>query len=294
MDLMGFLMNLAAHSIAQAPLKNANMLDIIAFLLEDDNCTKGAQSVKAAFITAFLVGREEKKEDDMLPLSVGSDTMVRLMLNTLRHVLDGVNGEDHLYVSDFPLMTIIKSFLYMSTSDSHKNILASGPLLGMLMEPLSAFVNKTPLNATTDSFVTNVGLVGMVIETLLQLSFVHDDTDELQEKFMDTTSGVKDMMECLVSNTELGEDAIKHAKLLLSRVRPRDNAAVHEMSKKKLTHIFVSYCWAAPAHPEHVTEFTRRLRNRGYEVWQDKVECGVTVLHLHDYTALILCAAGWV
>ena len=303
---LDFIMRLSSLECAVGPLKAAGALEIIPPIAAiADN---GSVSLRGLFTIAFLVGKQEGTSREASLMTARAHSL-DLMLAVFQSVLDIADGTDYDF-GQFRLRTMIHACLIMSISDTNKRNLATPTLLTLLMRVLTLFAENKPelIKTVQGGGSSNVGGGGndvvcaeLAIETLLQLSFVHEENSALTSQFMTPATGVLSMMERLQSNTKLTKAGLRNVSALLSRLRPEaarpaapapaptpapapaQVAASSGQSAPVVSgprsHIMISYCWRKEARPDLVVKMCGLLTQAGYDVWRDEVMINASITY---------------
>ena len=132
----------------------------------------------------------------------------------------------------------------------------------------------------------------LTIEVLTLLSFLYEDTEDLQKNLMTPDSKVVDRIEALLTGdaaAKLSREAVENAKLLHKRlttsnqlsVSPEENTSsassladstgISIVPSAKPFHLMCSYCWSKDSKPELVKATAEGLVVAGRDVWRDEV-----------------------
>jgi hypothetical protein len=302
-ETLTFLMNLASYEIAISPLKESGALDIVPKILMIES--NGCQGLKAMFIVAFLVGRDEQSRSTASLLHARPDTIDQLV-GVLGEVLDKKNGKDYTF-GDFCLRVVLQACLAVSVSDSNKQVLVQGSLPSLLVRTLDLFASNSPRLSTSRGTAGGGGddaqSAELAIETLMQLSFAFDDDEELRQWLLVPDSGAAAVLHRLTESKDkkISVESLRNVNHLLRRVNgglciskrkerksfsSSSDVAIdgapssgpesvsinnHSVTAAKPTHVMISYCWNAKAKPELVKLLAEMLRQKGLDVWRDEV-----------------------
>lgn len=201
---LSFIMNMANHDIAIPVLKasDPNPVHVMTSILQHQS-SGAAQSLKAMFTIAFLIGREEHTLT-LSDILVSRPDMIHNMVEVLEVTLQGRHGHDYRF-GTFNLQLIIHACLAVSVSEKNKARLAETPVIGLLKTVLDMFVNnEDPIPAPKDSILSCGGgrsdslSAALAIETLLQLSFTYEENEALQEHLMPPGNGLLNTVKGLV------------------------------------------------------------------------------------------------
>ena len=292
---LSFLMNMAYYDSCVSPLMAAETLHVMEDILATLEAN-GAESLKAMIVVGFLLGREES-DNNMLQ---ARPEIIELILQALKCSLCGQHGMGYRY-GTFRLHLLLRACLVMAVSDSNKTQLASEWLVRLLKEELlDRYVQGKPaVTPPSDSVhrgeggMDDVVAVELAIETLLQLSFLYDDNEALQQYLMTPAVGLLECMTALLSSTQAGRlnpQALRNADFLRSRLEvphappgslknsdegiEGDGSGVGKGGVDgdcRRSHIMLSYCWHEDARPELVKALAQQLREvHGYDVWRDE------------------------
>lgn len=270
-------MNLTEWESARQQLKDASAVEILSSLLPYDHF----QSLTASMAYAFLIGRDEQGPHvEILRKVVIIQRLVDLLSNTLRKT-----GGDGYQYGLFRLKVVIHACLELSMSDGNKEKLATPNVRDHLIEVIQ---NASPNGKGVDVYnsITDVTqAASYAIDTLLQLSFIYEDSNELISPTGLYPSSCN-LSSVLTTFAEYSNSAIIGTSigLLLSRISPSSDAinavtgkgtarvsSIVSTSDVDGKHIMLSYCWKKAAKPELVASLAMALRSKGYEVWRDVV-----------------------
>jgi hypothetical protein len=179
------LMVIGRDAIAGETLKRLGAVDLIAPLVNDT----GIQGLKAAFVIAFMTGKDEAMSNKKSLLEANPN-MADLLSSVLSNSMQGKGGPGYTF-GNFDLNVIVAAILSLSVSDSNKNILVSKPLLQPLRQVLQLFCDDAPRIPPHEGVGADVGGGGddvesaeTAIECLHQLSFHYEDDCDLCESYM--------------------------------------------------------------------------------------------------------------
>jgi hypothetical protein len=149
----------------------------------------GIRGLKAAFVIAFMTGKDEASLNKKSLLEANPN-MADLLSSVLSNSMQGKGGPGYTF-GIFNLNVIVAAILSLSVSDSNKSILVSKPLLRPLRQVLHFFCDDAPQIPPHEGVGTNVGGGGddvesaeTAIECLHQLSFHYEDDGDLCKSYM--------------------------------------------------------------------------------------------------------------
>ena len=264
------IMNLAEWESNRPLLKADGAVEILGPLLTFNHF----HSLTASMAYAFLVGRDEKGPQVEILRSgvVIIDRLIDLLDNTI-----GKTGGDGYQYGLFRMEVVVHACLELSLSDANKVKLATPRVRDLLLDVIK---NALPGGDGIDLYNSESEVLKsacLAIETLLQMSFVFEDSAELVSStgLYPTSCGLEKAVSefAAYTNADLAGTPIG---LLLSRLSSKSIVMTAEKSTCSATasrppgqHIMISYSWNKKAKPELVAELSKSLRARGYEVWRD-------------------------
>ena len=294
------IMAMARHPFMSQFLKTKETLDLMAGIARDES---NGHNINISICTiVFLVGKEERSEkmDSFWHyLNIVSDSVERLLdtFHKMVVVKDGITG--------FNIRVIMSAFVQLCMSDTNKVTMGSSSFLNCTDVVLDAYISSGDvLRGRKSSGVVNtyggggkdVEAAELTIEVLTLLSFLYEDTEDLQKNLMTPDSKVVDRIEALLTGdaaAKLSREAVENAKLLHKRlttsnqlsVSPEENTSSSSSSSSaaaenigisivpsaKPFHLMCSYCWSRDSKPELVKATAEGLVVAGRDVWRDEV-----------------------
>ena len=214
------LLQLSTRRIVRPLLKRENIIDVVRPIMMLD--TNEVEALNAGLIVALLVGHDEPTQKSHSVLHSKPETMQRI-LGIYSEILDGKDGYCYS-LGTFELETVIGACQSMTLSDKNKTLLADGPLLGLLIRTVRAFLDSTPPfdPEFEDVHVPGVECAELAVETLLQLSFAYPDDVSLRQFLMPPQLGVVGLLDAVLRDGRISAFAQQHASFLRSRLHPDD------------------------------------------------------------------------
>jgi hypothetical protein len=271
--IMNFLMNLATYDDAVEPMKQAGVLDVVSPIATIES--NGCEALKAMFVVAFLVGREESSRADVQQYF--RQTTIDQLLTVFESILDLKDGDDYPF-GTFCVRVAVQACLVISISDSNKAMLVNSSVLNLLRCTLEQFCANGPVlrganGCSAGGGGNDVRTAEFAIEALLQLSCYFDNDDELQSQYMTQESGIFALMKELQCNSKLGFAAMRNVNQLLLRLQPLPARQLRRQVSSEILskHVMISYSWHRDAQPELVKRLADELKSAGVDVWRDEV-----------------------
>lgn len=269
---LNFLMNLAHHSAAEAPLRAEGVFKIVRPLLSSTS----SEGLKAMFIVAFLVGKRDPApasapssqtaydaevayDEEAACLHQYPETIDRLV-GVLREIIEARHGPDYR-LGTFSLSIVLRACLAMSISDANKARLVRGPLLSLLKKILEMFVGDAPGIPFCGGGGLDPDSAVLACETALHLSFAGADERDHLQRF--SAVDLRPVVAELLASKRLSIEDSRTAQSLLSRL-------TLPAPPKEGKHVMISYAWQSGSAPELVKKLAAALREAGFDVWRDE------------------------
>jgi len=265
--------------VAAHALKAAGAVPLMETLFESFS---GAHQLRAAFVLAFLCGKDESCPEVCL-LAVCRD-LTDILLDVLERNLSRRGNEKLGYkFGNFELRVVLTAIATLCACGANMRILAakSGVLIPLLVRVLELFVENAPPIEPVDG--AHVGGGGRDIESaeasievLTRISFFYEDDNELRRAYAAIDKGllaVVNAMAAAPTSCKVSAKCTKEAKLLVYRMtaRPPSQGAPALSTDALVTqeqeqqHVVLSY--ESESGKEIAAKLASRLRDSGHDVW---------------------------
>jgi hypothetical protein len=261
---MNYFMNLARHPFAAQALKITQLPRIVQNIQSSD---KHCEDIKAAFICAFMYGRDETLRGGQALLQQQPELLAEIV-DVFQTMLEGKDEHPQFKRGTFCFEVVLAGLLALSVSDGNKNALVQSAIPQLAARTLDIFVRNQPAISGCGGGGQDPIAASLAIEILLHLSFQFTEED-LRSVYV-AQLGLEHMLSAslqqLSGRADLSPDGMKLAHTLLGRLQAR--ASQPERPVPNRAHIMVSYAWAA--RKDLVTALVSDLRGRGYDMWRDE------------------------
>jgi hypothetical protein len=261
---MNYFMNLARHPFAAQALKVTQLPQMMQSIQSSD---KHCEDIKAAFICAFIYGRDESLRGGQA-LLVQQPEFLTEIVDAFQTMLEGKDEHPQFKRGTFCFEVVLAGLLALSVSDGNKNALVKSSIPQLATRTLDLFVRNQPAILGCGGGGQDPIAASLAIEILLHLSFQFTEED-LRGVYV-SQLGLDHMLAAglqpLSGRADLSPDGTKLAHTLLGRLQVRVSQPERLVAIR--AHIMVSYAWAA--RKDLVTALVSELRGRGYDVWRDE------------------------